>query len=169
MFQVNRLGQTFFAEVVGLDLAQSLDEAAFARVKQAHLEHGVLVFRDQRLTPGQHIAFSARFGPLQIHPMGQFNLEGAPQILLVSNDKHPDGRPVGIADAGRYWHTDMSYMKDMTAACRDLAPDMLRKLRAHRGWCTTSRAAGRASPRRTAYARRRRRKNWTAIRRSSIR
>jgi taurine dioxygenase len=118
MFQVNRLGQTFFAEVVGLDLAQSLDEAAFARVKQAHLEHGVLVFRDQRLTPGQHIAFSARF------------------------DKHPDGRPVGIADAGRYWHTDMSYM---------------------------TRAAGRASPRRTAYARRRRRKNRTAIRRSSIR
>jgi len=86
-----------------------------------------------------------------VHPMGQFNLEGAPQILLVSNDRHPDGRPVGIADAGRYWHTDMSYMKepalgsllyaraipdaggdtmfcDMTAACADLPPDMRRKL-----------------------------------------
>jgi len=155
MFQVNRLGQSFFAEVVGLDLAQALDEATFAQVKQAHLEHGVLVFRDQRLTPEQHIAFSARFGPLQVHPMGQFNLEGAPQILLVSNDTHADGRPVGIADAGRYWHTDMSYMKepalgsllyaraipaqggdtmfcDMTAACRDLPPDMLHKLLGHR-------------------------------------
>jgi taurine dioxygenase len=148
---VNRLGRTFFAEVVGLDLSQPLDDATFARVKQAHLEHGVLVLRDQHLTPEQHIAFSARFGPLQVHPMGQFNLEGAPQILLVSNDKHPDGRPVGIADAGRYWHTDMSDMKepalgsllyaraipveggdtmfcDMTAACRDLPPDMRRKL-----------------------------------------
>jgi taurine dioxygenase len=151
MFQVNRLGKTFFAEVVGLDLAQPLDDATFARVKQEHLEHGVLVFRDQELTPQQHIAFSARFGPLQIHPMSQFNLDGAPQILLVSSDKHPDGRPVGIADAGRYGHTDMSYIKepalgsllyaraipeeggdtmfcDMTAACRDLAPDMRRKL-----------------------------------------
>jgi len=151
MFQVNRLGQTFFAEVIGLDLAQPLDDETFAQVKRAHLEHGVLAFRDQRLTPEQHIAFSARFGPLQVHPMGQFNLEGAPQILLVSNDKHADGRPVGIADAGRYWHTDMSYMKepalgsllyaraspteggdtmfcDMTAACRDLAPQMRRKL-----------------------------------------
>jgi taurine dioxygenase len=155
MFQVNRLGRSFFAEVVGLDLSKPLDDASFAQVKQAHLDHGVLVFRDQRLTPEQQIEFSARFGSLQIHPMGQFNLEGAPQILLVSNDKHADGRPVGIADAGRYWHTDMSYMKepalgsllyaraipaqggdtlfcDMTAACRELAPDMLRKLLGHR-------------------------------------
>jgi taurine dioxygenase len=145
-FEVRRLGRTFFAEVVGLDLARPLDDATFARVKAAHLEHGVLVFRDQELTPEQHIAFSRRFGPLQIHPMGQFNLEGAPEILLVSNDRHADGRPVGIADAGRYWHTDMSYMKepalgsmlyaraipaeggdtmfcDMTAACRDLPPE----------------------------------------------
>ena len=151
MFQVNRLGRTFFAEVLGVDLSVPLEDATFARVKQAHLEHGVLVFRDQRLTPEQHIAFSARFGPLQIHPMSQFNLDGAPQILLVSNDKHPDGRPLGIADAGRYWHTDMSYMKepalgsllyaraipgdggdtmfcDMTAACRDLPADMRQKM-----------------------------------------
>jgi len=150
-FEVRRLGATFFAEVTGLDLARPLDDATFARVRAAHLEHGVLVFRDQRLTPAQHIAFSARFGPLQVHPMGQFNLDGAPQILLVSNDRHPDGRPVGIADAGRYWHTDMSYMKepalgsllyaraipaeggdtmfcDMTAACRDLEPAMREKL-----------------------------------------
>lgn len=150
-FEVRRLGRSFFAEVVGLDLSRPLDHASFAQVKQAHLEHGVLVFRDQDLTPEQHIAFSARFGPLQIHPMSQFNLEGAPQILLVSNDRHADGRPVGIADAGRYWHTDMSYMKepalgsllyaraipdqggdtmfcDMTAACADLAPDRRRKL-----------------------------------------
>ena len=155
MFQVNRLGRTFFAEVVGLDLSQPLDDATFARVKQAHLEHGVIVFRDQRLTPEEHIAFSARFGPLQIHPMGQFNLDGAPQILLVSNDKDSDGRPVGIADAGRYWHTDMSYMRepalgsllyaraipaeggdtmfcDMTAACGDLEHDVLRRLLGHR-------------------------------------
>jgi taurine dioxygenase len=143
--QVNRLGKTFFAEVVGVNVAQLSDEE-FRQVKQAHLEHGVLVFRDQELTPAQHIAFSRRFGPLQVHPMMQFNLEGAPEILMVSSDKHPDGRPKGIADAGRYWHTDMSYMTepalgsllyaraipgeggdtlfcDMTAACRDLPSD----------------------------------------------
>ena len=145
--QVRRLGTTFFAEVTGIDLSQLLDDRTFAEVKKAHLEHGVLVFRDQDLSPQEHMAFSSRFGPLQVHPMGQFNLEGAPQILLVSNDKHPDGRPVGIADTGRYWHTDMSYLPepalgsllyaraiprsggdtlfcDMTAACRDLPAQM---------------------------------------------
>jgi taurine dioxygenase len=144
--KVRRLGQTFFAEVTDVDLARPLDDRAFSEIRKAHLEHGVVVFRDQELTPGQHIAFSARFGPLQVHPMMQFNLEGAPEILMVSSDRHPDGRPKGIADAGRYWHTDMSYMAepalgsllyaraipdeggdtmfcDMTAACRDLPPD----------------------------------------------
>lgn len=143
--QIHRLGKTFFAEVLGADLARLSDEA-FRQIKNAHLEHGVLVFRDQELTPQEHIAFSRRFGPLQVHPMMQFNLEGAPEILMVSSDRHPDGRPKGIADAGRYWHTDMSYMSepalgsllyaraipseggdtlfcDMTAACRDLPPD----------------------------------------------
>ena len=110
-FAVNRLGQTFFAEIVGVDLAR-LDEDDFKRVHAAHLQHGVIVFRDQRLTPDEHIAFSRRLGPLQIHPMSQFNLEGYPEILMVSSDKHPDGRPLGIADAGRYWHTDMSYIKE---------------------------------------------------------
>jgi taurine dioxygenase len=144
--KVRRLGQTFFAEVTDVDLARPLDDRTFAEVRKAHLEHGVVVFRDQELTPEQHIAFSARFGPLQVHPMMQFNLEGAPEILMVSSDRHPDGRPKGIADAGRYWHTDMSYMPepalgsllyaraipdeggdtmfcDMTAACRDLPSD----------------------------------------------
>jgi taurine dioxygenase len=148
--KVRRLGQTFFAEITEVDLAR-LDDRTFAEIRQAHLEHGVVVFRDQRLTPEQHIAFSARFGPLQVHPMMQFNLEGAPEILMVSSDKHADGRPKGIADAGRYWHTDMSYMPepalgsllyaraipdeggdtlfcDMTAACRDLPPEKLEAL-----------------------------------------
>jgi taurine dioxygenase len=143
--QINRLGNTFFAEVAGVDVARLSDEE-FRRIKEAHLEHGVLVFRDQELAPQEHIAFSRRFGPLQVHPMMQFNLEGAPEILMVSSDRHPDGRPKGIADAGRYWHTDMSYMAepalgsllyaraipseggdtlfcDMTAACRDLPAD----------------------------------------------
>jgi len=130
---------------VNVDLAR-LSDAEFNQIRTAHLEHGVLVFRDQELTPEEHVAFSRRFGPLQVHPMMQFNLEGAPEILMVSSDRHPDGRPKGIADAGRYWHTDMSYMPepalgsllyaraipdeggdtmfcDMTAACRDLPAD----------------------------------------------
>jgi len=55
--KVRRLGQTFFAEVTGVDLARPLDDRTFAEIRKAHLEHGVVVFRDQELTPGSTSPF----------------------------------------------------------------------------------------------------------------
>jgi taurine dioxygenase len=72
---------------------------------------GVLVLRDQRISPEQHIAFSRRFGPLAIHVLRQFLLPGHPEILLVSNVME-NGKPVGLGDAGRYWHSDLSYVAE---------------------------------------------------------
>ncbi|HEM7890501.1 MULTISPECIES: TauD/TfdA dioxygenase family protein [Burkholderia] len=96
------------AEVIGLDLSQPLDAGDFARVHRAHLDHHVLVFRDQRITPDEHIAFSRRFGPLQIHVLHQFALAGHPEVLIVSNIVE-NGKPVGLGDAGHFWHSDLSY------------------------------------------------------------
>jgi taurine dioxygenase len=97
------------AELVGLDLGRPLDDDAFAAVRQAFLDsEGVLVLRDQLITPEQHIAFSRRFGPLMIHVLRQFLLDGHPEILLVSNVVE-NGKPIGLGDAGRYWHSDLSY------------------------------------------------------------
>jgi taurine dioxygenase len=96
------------AEVLGLDLTAPLGDADFARIHRAHLDHHVLVFRDQKITPEQHIAFSRRFGPLQIHVLRQFQLVGHPEILVVSNIKE-NGQPIGLGDAGHYWHSDLSY------------------------------------------------------------
>lgn len=98
----------FFAEISGADLADYGDDAQFAKVKAAHLAHGVVVIRDQKLSPHQQIAFSRRFGPLAIHVLEDQLLEGHPEILLVSN-KTKDGKYVGLPDVGRYWHTDQSY------------------------------------------------------------
>ncbi len=97
------------AEVLGLDLNRPLADADFARIHRAHLDHHVLVFRDQRITPAQHIDFSRRFGPLEIHVLHQFHLAGHPEILIVSNIRKPNGEPVGLGDAGAYWHSDISY------------------------------------------------------------
>ncbi len=98
------------AEVRGLDLSRPLADADFARVHRAHLDHHVLVFRDQqRLTPDEQIAFSRRFGPLQIHVLHQFQLAGHPEILIVSNIRE-HGKPIGLGDAGHYWHSDLSYV-----------------------------------------------------------
>ncbi|WP_127170602.1 TauD/TfdA dioxygenase family protein [Xanthomonas euvesicatoria] len=96
------------AEVIGLDLAQPLDAATFARIHRAHLDYHVLVFRDQRITPAQQVEFSRRFGPLQIHVLRNFQLHGHPEVLVVSNIKE-NGEPIGLGDAGHYWHSDLSY------------------------------------------------------------
>lgn len=98
------------AEIIGLDLGTPPDDDAFARLHRAHLDHHVLVFRDQRITPAQQIAFSRRFGPLQIHVLHQFQLPGHPEILVVSNIVE-NGKPIGLGDAGHYWHSDLSYVE----------------------------------------------------------
>ncbi|WCM87646.1 TauD/TfdA dioxygenase family protein [Acidovorax sp. NCPPB 3576] len=97
------------AEVVGLDLSRPIGAQDFERIHRAHLAHHVLVFRDQRITPRQHIDFSRRFGPLQIHVLKNFQLADHPEILIVSNIKDASGQPIGLGDAGHYWHSDLSY------------------------------------------------------------
>ena len=96
------------AEVLGLDLSEPLDKAEFKRIHRAHLDRHVLVFRDQRITPQQQIDFSRRFGPLQIHVLHQFQLPRHPEVLIVSNVIE-NGQPIGLGDAGVYWHSDLSY------------------------------------------------------------
>ncbi|HEX4328692.1 MAG TPA: TauD/TfdA family dioxygenase [Burkholderiales bacterium] len=97
------------AEVRGVDLSQPLDAETFAQIDDAYNRHTVLVFRDQKLTPEQQIAFGARFGPLEIHVRHEYLLEGHPEILVVSNVLKPDGSFLGLPDAGQTWHTDTSY------------------------------------------------------------
>ncbi|MWL89181.1 TauD/TfdA family dioxygenase [Cupriavidus sp. SW-Y-13] len=107
-FEIRPFDAALGAEVVGLDLNQPLSDEDFRRVHRAHLDHHVVVFRDQRITPDQQIAFSRRFGPLQIHVLNQFQLANHPEILIVSNVLK-DGKPIGLGDAGHFWHSDLSY------------------------------------------------------------
>ena len=97
------------AEVRGVDLSQDLDDASFAAVERAWNDHSVLLFRDQVIDKVRHIAFSRRFGALEVHVLDQYLHPEYPEILIVSN-LMDDDRHVGIYDAGRYWHTDLSYM-----------------------------------------------------------
>ncbi|MGE8374178.1 MAG: TauD/TfdA dioxygenase family protein, partial [Diaphorobacter nitroreducens] len=108
-FEIRRLPAPLGAEVLGLDLAQPLSDADFDRILRAHWEHVVLVFRNQRITPAQQVAFSRRFGPLQIHVQRKFALQGHPEVLVVSNIRDENGEPTGLGDAGSLWHSDLSY------------------------------------------------------------
>jgi len=104
------------AEIVGVDLARELDAPTFDRIRDAYYEHSIIVFRDQQLTPEQQVAFSHRFGELEIHVLKQYLLPGHPEILVISNILE-DGKAIGLADAGRVavWHTDTSYRKAPSA------------------------------------------------------
>jgi len=101
-------GAPLGAEVIGLDLSLALATADLARLHRAHLDYHVLVFRDQHITPAQQVDFSRHFGALQIHVLRNFQLPEQPEVLVISNIQQ-DGKPVGLGDAGHFWHSDLSY------------------------------------------------------------
>jgi taurine dioxygenase len=96
------------AEITGVDLSEPVGDAEFAVLRDALDRHSLVVFRDQHLTPKQQIDFSRRFGELEIYPLRQCTLAEHPEILIVSN-VYVDGKPIGLTDAGSYWHSDSSY------------------------------------------------------------
>lgn len=107
--RITPLSDVCGAEVIGLDCGDLIDSDMFDAVRTAFNAHSVLIFRDQTLTPEQHIQFSRLWGDINGHILTQYLLPGHPELLVVSNKKDEHGQPVGIEDAGRYWHTDVSY------------------------------------------------------------
>jgi taurine dioxygenase len=108
--EIQPLSKCVGAQISGIDVSKPLPDDVFKRIDDAYNQYSVLVFRDQKLTPEQQIAFSRRFGDLEISPRTQFALPSHPEVLVLSNIV-VDGKPIGNADAGRTWHTDMSYTK----------------------------------------------------------
>jgi taurine dioxygenase len=100
------------AEVAGVDLRGPSD-SELKEVNDLLLEHLVLFFRDQDLTPSEHVALGRRFGDLHIHSVSD-SLDGHPEVIVLENDER---RPPSI-DA---WHTDVTM---------DAAPPMGSILRA---------------------------------------
>lgn len=98
------------AEIFDIDLSKGLDDAAFKEATDALHTHEVIVFRGQQLSAEQQIAFSRRFGDLDVNVRSEFNKDGHPEVLVLSNIQK-DGKPIGVVDAGRYWHTDLCYLK----------------------------------------------------------
>jgi taurine dioxygenase len=107
-FAIRPVDGALGAEVLGLDLSRPLSDDDFAVLHRAHLDHHLLIFRDMHITPAQQVAFSRRFGPLQIHVLRQFQLPSDPEILIISNIKE-NNQPIGLGDAGHFWHSDLSY------------------------------------------------------------
>jgi taurine dioxygenase len=97
----NRLTSKIGAEVEGVDLSSSLDDQTVAQIREGLLEHLVLVFREQELSPESHIAFAKEFGKIK-HPPVRTAHGGPPEINVIDQT---DPRGEG-ADA---WHADNTY------------------------------------------------------------
>ena len=107
MTTIQPTGEILGATVRGIDLARPLSEADFALILLALGRHGVLRFPDQHLDAPALRDFSQRFGSIQ-HMLTGLHEPGMPEVGILSNVVE-NGRPIGLADAGQDWHTDMSY------------------------------------------------------------
>jgi taurine dioxygenase len=107
---VRKTGAACGAEIV-FDLSQPIGDSTFAELERHFHDNIIVFFRDQHLTEEQQIAFSRRFGELEIHIVRKYLLPDHPEILLISNIRDENGEHIGLADAGFTWHSDTSYRK----------------------------------------------------------
>jgi taurine dioxygenase len=109
--QIVPSGKILGARVEGLDLSQPLTDEQFRQLEQALGKYGVLSYPKQSLTTLQLKNFSERFGELEVNVANAYQIEGIPDVMILSNKVDENGKPLGLSDAGQDWHTDMSYSK----------------------------------------------------------
>lgn len=121
--KLRKLSYGLGVEICDYDVTRDTSETEFGEVYKAFLDHGILLFRNQKISREQHIAFSRRFGDLDRHDaIPRDRHPDYPELLLVTNEPKPDGSPSDSRYTGRQWHSDMSF----TAV-----PSMGSLLRAH--------------------------------------
>ena len=89
------------AEITGIDLSQALTEDTLAQIRALLIEHEVIFFRDQDISPAQQKALALSFGPLQTHPAYN-TVEGFPEITILESTPE---KPTKI----EAWHADMTF------------------------------------------------------------
>jgi taurine dioxygenase len=105
------------AEISGVDLATPLDEATVAAIRQAWLEHLVIFFREQELTPAQFVAFARRFGEPIEYPFVK-GLDAYPEIIPVLKLAHE------TVNFGGIWHSDTAYLAEPPMASMLIAREV---------------------------------------------
>lgn len=104
MIQARKLAGALGAELTGVNLSQPLSKDAAAEIRALFLEHQVIFFRDQPLTPSQYMAFAQAFGEPVEYPLVK-GLEDFPKIIEVKKLEHER------AAFGAIWHTDTAYLE----------------------------------------------------------
>jgi taurine dioxygenase len=103
--EVRRIAGALGAEVHGVDLARELPDETVAEIRRAFLEHLVIFFRDQALSPAQFMAFARRMGKPIEYPFVK-GIEGFPEVIEVKKLEHERHNFGGI------WHSDTAYLAE---------------------------------------------------------
>lgn len=99
----------FACEIRGIDATAPMEDAAFARIEQAFDRFGVLFLRQQNVTPLEQVAFSRRFGEVEVNfNSDRFGLADVPEIFAIGNATR-DGEAIALKGVGQTWHSDMCY------------------------------------------------------------
>lgn len=115
MVDVEALSDVAGARITGVDLSRPLNEADFSRIEAALHAHCFVVLPRQGLSASQFVAFSRLWGRPEPHVIDTYHHPQEPNILVLSNVSR-DGKPIGLVDAGTYFHTDYSYL-EVPARC----------------------------------------------------
>lgn len=97
-------------EILDIDAA-SISEAEISRIKQLVYACKLIVFRNQNLTTEQYVEFARKIGTLQIYFQDNYHHPDYPEIFVSSNVLE-DGKKIGVAGTGRYWHTDCAFQPE---------------------------------------------------------
>ena len=108
-------GGAMGARIEDIDLARPIAEDHFRDILRALGAYGVLCFPGQRIDTKHLAAFGRMFGELEINVANAFHEPGFPEVMVLSN-MTAHGKPIGLADAGQGWHTDMSYSTEIALA-----------------------------------------------------
>jgi alpha-ketoglutarate-dependent taurine dioxygenase len=109
-FAVRPLSPALGAEIVGVDLAQEIDDRTFAQIRDAWHEHLVILLRDQELSEDDQVRFAEKFGPPAVIHTKQF-VRNHPAVMLISNIRE-DGKPIGaLPDGEMHFHTDQCHQE----------------------------------------------------------
>lgn len=93
------------AEIEGVDASQPLSDQTVRETRRALLEYQVLCFRDQNLTPEQHLQFSKHFGDIDTYPFAH-HIPGHPGVVAITKE------PSTELNFGGVWHCDSPYLKE---------------------------------------------------------
>ena len=104
------LSKLMGVEISGVDLSRPLDDRSFSAIHDTFLRNLLVCFPGQHLDQTQHVAFSRRFGDLQVHVLDQYRSPTHPEIYVLSNVKQSGETTGEHPDKGTLvWHSDLSF------------------------------------------------------------